>query len=188
MHSAPFTGPAEHLVSMTPRMEPMASVMRSILSRRRRVRGLGLPGVADRVSPRSETCEGVCGAGIAVATRQGPVDRAQPDHGDAAHDWLCVWCLNRVASEKDRFTHGGRSEFRFANPDGIRFDILTFARAVGGQPTGTPTLEHTWFPGHAWSYCLCGQCGRHLGWYYTGPAVFVGLIRDRIVRAAVMRN
>ena len=51
-----------------------------------------------------------------------------------------------------------------------------------------PTLEHTWFPGHAWSFCLCGRCRMHLGWYYAGPNHFAGLIRDRIVRAAVVMN
>jgi hypothetical protein len=53
---------------------------------------------------------------------------------------------------------------------------------------GMPTLEHTWFPGHAWSYCVCNNCGQHLGWYYDGQSVFVGLIKGRILRAMFMRN
>jgi len=114
--------------------------------------------------------------------------RTQPSQGDPANDWLCAWCLNRVASEKDRFFHEGTSEFSFKNPEGIRFNIFTFSRTFGCRQTGVPTLEHTWFPGHAWSYCLCDRCHTHLGWYYSGPSEFAGLIRDRIVRAAVVMS
>jgi hypothetical protein len=109
-----------------------------------------------------------------------------PGEGDPANDWLCAWCLNRVASEQDRFTYEGESEFSFKNPEGVRFRIITFQRAPGCRQTGKPTVEHTWFPGHAWSYCVCNRCGMHLGWYYDGLTHFAGLIRDRIVRAAVM--
>jgi hypothetical protein len=114
--------------------------------------------------------------------------RTQPSQGDPATDWLCAWCLNRVASEKDRFFHEGMSEFSFKNPEGIRFNIYLFSRTLGCRQTGVPTLEHTWFPGHAWSYCLCDRCGTHLGWCYTGPSEFAGLIRDRIVRAALVMS
>lgn len=112
----------------------------------------------------------------------------RPKQGDPADDWLCAWCLYRVASEKDRFAYQSQSEFSFKNPEGVRFDILTFLRTIGCQEQGAPTLEHTWFPGHAWSYCVCDQCGMHLGWYYAGPSTFVGLIRDRIVRASVIMS
>jgi hypothetical protein len=114
--------------------------------------------------------------------------RTHPSEGDPANDWLCVSCLNRVASEKDRFLHEGRSEFSFRNPEGIRFNILTFSRTLGCREAGLPTLDHTWFPAHAWSFCLCARCGMHLGWYYAGPARFVGLIQDRIFRASVAGN
>ena len=109
-------------------------------------------------------------------------------HGDPANDWLCAWCLNRVASEKDRFNRNGSSEFTFRNPAGIRFDILTFSRTIGCEEAGVPTLEQTWFPGHAWSFCLCARCGQHLGWHYAGATEFAGLIRERIVRAMLVLN
>jgi hypothetical protein len=114
--------------------------------------------------------------------------RTQPSQSDPANDWLCAWCLNRVASEKDRHLYEGKSEFSFRNPEGVRFDILTFSRTLGCRERGVPTLEHTWFPGHAWSYCVCDRCGIHLGWYYAGPVEFAGLIRDRIVRASVIMS
>jgi hypothetical protein len=105
-----------------------------------------------------------------------------------AGDWLCAWCLNRVANEKDRFSVSGRDEFDFANPEGVRFQILTFLQTHDCHRTGEPTLEFTWFPGYAWSYCHCGRCGQHLGWYYTGANEFVGLIKPRLARALFVRN
>lgn len=103
-------------------------------------------------------------------------------------DWLCAWCLHRVADDKDRFKYDGQDEFSFTNPEGIRFEIITFTDTVGCRQTGLPTLEHTWFPGHAWSFCQCDSCGQHLGWYYSGPQHFVGLIKNRIVRGQFIRN
>ena len=88
----------------------------------------------------------------------------------------------------DRFQYEGRDEFSFTNPEGIRFEIITFSRTLGCRQTGAPTLEHTWFAGHAWSFCHCAGCGQHLGWFYTGPQDFAGLIRNRIVRALLVRN
>ncbi|MEW6304031.1 MAG: cereblon family protein [Verrucomicrobiota bacterium] len=114
--------------------------------------------------------------------------RTLPSLGDLAGDWLCAWCLNRVANEKDRFTYDGQSEFAFKNPQGIHFHIITFAQTIGCREAGAPTLEFTWFPEHAWSFCLCNQCRMHLGWYYAGPNTFAGLIRDRIVRASLVMN
>jgi hypothetical protein len=110
------------------------------------------------------------------------------NESEDANGWLCAWCLNRVASERDRLCYKGESEFAFKNPNGILFHIVTFAQTVGCREAGVPTLEHTWFPGHAWSYCVCDRCGTHLGWYYAGPSAFAGLIRDRIVRASLALN
>jgi hypothetical protein len=109
--------------------------------------------------------------------------RSTASQSDPANDWLCAWCRNRVASENDRFSYEGKSEFAFTNPARIRFEVLTFARTLGCEEAAVPTLEDTWFPGHAWSYCLCDCCRMHLGWQYTGPSEFAALIRDRLVRA-----
>lgn len=107
---------------------------------------------------------------------------------DASSDWLCGACYNPVAAESDRLSIEGKDEFTFSNPDGIKFDILTFARTRNCCEGGMPTLKYTWFPGHAWSYCLCGQCGGHLGWFYLGKCNFAGLIQGRIIRAIHLRN
>src|SRR5262245_50120916 len=111
--------------------------------------------------------------------------RTLETHSEA--DWLCSWCLNRVACEKDGFSFGGNSNFAFMNPGGITFQIITFSEAIWCRDEGVPSLEHTWFSGYAWSYCHCEQCRMHLGWFYSGSGTFVGLIRDRIVRATLVR-
>jgi hypothetical protein len=107
---------------------------------------------------------------------------------EAEGDWLCAFCLTRVANERDRFAYDGRDEFSFVNPEGIHFEILTFSRTHDCRQAGIPTLDHTWFAGHAWSYCHCGGCGQHLGWFYIGQHEFAGLIKTRIVRALCLRN
>jgi len=124
---------------------------------------------------------------VELATPEG-LNQEQADLEDVARDWVCVWCRQKVASDKDRWFHQGRSEFSFENPEGLRFEILTFSRTLGCRNVGMPTLEHTWFAGYAWSYCVCAGCRSHLGWYYTGPGSFAGLIRSRILRAAWVSN
>ena len=113
---------------------------------------------------------------------------AAPAVGDAEGDWLCAWCLNRVANERDRFAFNGKDEFTFSNPEGIRFEIITFSQTLGCRQWGVSSLDYTWFQDHAWSYCQCDRCGQHLGWYYTGEHDFADLIKDRIVRALCVRN
>jgi hypothetical protein len=115
-------------------------------------------------------------------------DRPALTSSDPAGDWLCGWCHNLVANERDRFRYDGQDEFTFANPEGIRFAIITFAPTRGCRQAGAPTFEYTWFPDHAWSFCLCARCRQHLGWFYRGQHEFAGLIKDRIVRAMCVRN
>jgi len=132
----------------------------------------------------------VADTGLGVPTVAEPDVRSKtaPSAGDPENDWLCAWCHNRVANDKDRFPYNGKDEFTFSNPEGIRFAIITFSRTLGCRMTGTPTLEHTWFPGYAWSYCLCDHCGQHLGWLYSSKLEFAGLIIARLVRALCIRN
>lgn len=123
-----------------------------------------------------------------MAVEQEPGTRTRPATSEAEGDWLCGWCHTCVANDQDRFSVDGKSEFTFSNPEGVRFEILTFSETRRCDQAGAPTLEHTWFPGHAWSFCHCGECGQQLGWFYRGTSEFVGLIRARIVRGLWMRN
>lgn len=51
------------------------------------------------------------------------------------------------------------------NPHGHTFDVVLFQKA-GCLAQGPWVAEDTWFPGYAWRICVCGACGRHLGWMY----------------------
>lgn len=73
-------------------------------------------------------------------------------------------------------------EHTFRNPAGLSFHILCFSDAAGAARSGAPTMEHSWFPGYAWSFATCQKCGTHLGWWFTGPDTFVGLIAPRLIR------
>jgi hypothetical protein len=125
---------------------------------------------------------------VAVIVEPEIENQTAPAAGDVEGDWLCAFCLNRVANERDRFVFNGNDEFTFSNPEGIRFEIITFPRTLSRRQAGVPTLDYTWFPGHAWSYCQCDRCGQHLGWLYAGQHEFAGLITYRIVRALCIRN
>lgn len=74
----------------------------------------------------------------------------------------------------------------FNNPAGVIFEIALFDAAEGCAAIGRPTLEFTWFSGYAWRFALCGNCGIHLGWLYTGGEAggFFGLILEMIVEDA----
>ena len=107
---------------------------------------------------------------------------ARPD------DWLCFMCLNTITNDKDRFPYDSQSEFTFRNPDGECFNIITFAEASGYILVSAPTTEFTWFPGHAWTICLCDKCGLQVGWKYTGKFNFYGLIRAHLIRGSSVSN
>jgi hypothetical protein len=39
--------------------------------------------------------------------------KARTAAADPAGDWLCAWCLHRIANDRDRFSYEGRDEFVF---------------------------------------------------------------------------
>ena len=155
-----------------------------------RGQGLGSFWLLPNMLPMTSKAQAMTGAEPAAIETAEPEIQiyTSPAQDDPVNDWLCAWCFNRVASESERFHYGDQSEFSFRNPDGLHFEILTFSRAPGCRQFGSVTFEHTWFPGHAWTVCVCDRCGMHLGWHYAGPREFVGLIRDRIVRASLVMN
>lgn len=73
-------------------------------------------------------------------------------------------------------------EHTFRNPGGYSFHVLCFSTAPGASDIGEPTSEASWFAGYDWSFAICGQCNNHLGWWYHGKDVFVGLIATRLLR------
>jgi hypothetical protein len=73
-------------------------------------------------------------------------------------------------------------EHTFRNPAGFSFHVVCYSDAPGAADAGEPTTEATWFPGYAWTFAICRQCHDHLGWWYTGPDRFAGLIATRLIR------
>lgn len=105
-----------------------------------------------------------------------------------ADDWLCALCLEKIASDKDRFYFQGKSEFQFINPGGYHYDLITFSQTFSCIATTPPTLQYTWFKGYSWSICQCNSCNSHLGWKYINELTFYGLIREQLVKGLSMLN
>ena len=107
--------------------------------------------------------------------------QARAGGGGAARAYWCAACTTRVAGEDDAIEVAGAHRHRFVNPAGVEFEVGCFA-AAACLSDGEPTLEHTWFPGWAWSYALCRNCHAHLGWRYVGSGPpFFALILPRLV-------
>jgi len=105
--------------------------------------------------------------------------RADDDDGPFL---VCARCHRVITTPAARVDRGGRHEHTFANPHGFVFHIGCFAAAPGCVTTGAPSTAHTWFPAHAWQVALCRSCSEHLGWLFSGPSRFHGLILDRLAR------
>jgi len=73
-------------------------------------------------------------------------------------------------------------EHTFRNPAGYSFHVLCYSDAPGAADAGESTNEACWFPGYAWTFAICMQCHNHLGWWYSGPDRFAGLIGTRLIR------
>ncbi len=95
-----------------------------------------------------------------------------------ARAYHCARCTTRICDESDAV---GGGTHRFTNPAGFAFDVACFAAAPGCRVDGEPTLEYTWFPGHAWSIADCRNCSAQLGWFFSGESTFYGLILERLI-------
>lgn len=80
----------------------------------------------------------------------------------------CRACGATVTSESEWISVDGKRVHRRVNPYGFEFEFGCFRQAPGARREGSPTAEHTWFPGFAWVLSLCGTCGAHLGWHFEG--------------------
>ncbi|XP_078282019.1 uncharacterized protein LOC144608278 [Rhinoraja longicauda] len=84
----------------------------------------------------------------------------------------------------------------FQNPQGLRFQVLTFKRAAVHKHW--PADDHvSWFPGHSWTVATCPRCHSHLGWSFQpniwpqhvtdkefeeSEETFIALIIDRLLQ------
>lgn len=96
---------------------------------------------------------------------------------------LCGHCKNKITLPLYRLEIHGSYEHTFLNPSGQVFHIGCFEKADGCISVGEFTQEWTWFYGFSWQASLCGQCLRHLGWYYSAKLgqSFFGLILDALI-------
>jgi len=73
-------------------------------------------------------------------------------------------------------------EHTFRNPIGMSYHIACYRDAPGALDLGSPTTLATWFPNYGWSFAQCEQCTIHIGWWFHGPDIFIGLIVPRLIR------
>lgn len=94
---------------------------------------------------------------------------------------LCRRCGRVITDAGLRLDVDGRHTHARLNPVGVLFVFDCYRDAPGCLVDGPPTLAATWFAAHAWEFAHCGQCGAHLGWRFTGPSSFFGLVSERVV-------
>lgn len=99
--------------------------------------------------------------------------------------YRCRSCSNAVAHVGDEISVGDIPvDSMQINPGGYIHEIFTIRTAFQVIITGQPVPADSWFPGYMWRFCLCAQCGHHLGWsyqpYQQETIVFFGLRRGSV--------
>lgn len=99
--------------------------------------------------------------------------------------YRCRACSNAVAHVGDEISVGDIPvDSMQINPGGYIHEIFTIRTAFQVIITGQPVPADSWFPGYMWRFCLCAQCGHHLGWSYQPyrqeTIVFFGLRRGSV--------
>ncbi len=104
-----------------------------------------------------------------------------------AKDFIyCATCSAVIARRNDGIEINGSHDHRCTNPYGLVFHIGCFREALGCGIVGPAVPADSWFMGFQWRIAACGECQRHLGWYFervspgTDGGFFYGLILDRI--------
>ncbi len=114
---------------------------------------------------------------------QALLDREEADARDFIY---CGTCSTVIGRKADSIEVNGSHDHRFTNPYGFLFHIGCFREALGCNIVGSPEAADSWFMGFHWRIASCGECQRHLGWYFDRVApgsdgeFFYGLILDRI--------
>ena len=106
-----------------------------------------------------------------------------PARTDAEHQHplRCRACGRVVTDGSCRAERDGRHVHMRLNPSAVAILYGCFTAAPGAAVVGAPTDEATWFQGCRWQFALCGGCGVHLGWYFSGASAFYGLVLERLV-------
>jgi hypothetical protein len=111
-----------------------------------------------------------------------PVTDISPtDHSDRRKRILCRRCRAFITDAAQYAQFQGRHLHRCVNPAGVTYQFGCYYAAEGCVASGTPTGEHSWFSGYLWQVASCRKCGEHIGWAFSGPGRFFGLITDRVM-------
>lgn len=95
--------------------------------------------------------------------------------------WVrCRNCHYKIALFSDKLYINDVHTHLFKNPAGIFFRVICFSNAPGSFNISEYTEDNSWFSGYSWSITICRSCNNHLGWHYSGPSEFYGLIADRL--------
>jgi len=93
----------------------------------------------------------------------------------------CHACGHVITTAAARRPVDGAHEHERTNPAGYRYRFGCFSQAPGCACLGQPSDEHSWFAGCVWRLAVCGACGEHLGWRFSGADDFFGFILDRLI-------
>lgn len=104
------------------------------------------------------------------------VEVDEPENVSPPPPLMCGSCFAIVTSPDEAIAVSGDHAHRCVNPTGFMFDIRCFREAYGVTTTSTPESWFSWFKGHTWQTVVCSACKSHLGWRFSGPSTFYGLI------------
>lgn len=105
----------------------------------------------------------------------------------------CISCGSKISTREDIFPMNSCGPMQnYVNRAHQVFETLTVYQATNVTSWGTPSTEASWFPGYAWTFCNCSECGHHLGWKFLAlkkvrPEYFWGLARVNIKPQAAPR-
>ncbi|KAI6649748.1 Protein cereblon isoform X2 [Oopsacas minuta] len=94
----------------------------------------------------------------------------------------CIRCDSVITHSKHIFSMSQDGPLaNYINLHGFVHDTLTVSEVLNTLYIGSPTSEHSWFPGYRWTMMNCAHCGTHLGWKFQAskliPKMFYGLTR-----------
>jgi len=106
---------------------------------------------------------------------------SKPAKTDGSGKIRCRSCHQVITDGEQGIHQNGSHIHTCTNPHDHCFRFACYQEAPGCTQVGSVSYEHSWFTGHSWQIALCGACGEHLGWLFTGEDRFYGLIVNRLV-------
>uniref|UniRef100_A0A2C9KJ22 Protein cereblon n=1 Tax=Biomphalaria glabrata TaxID=6526 RepID=A0A2C9KJ22_BIOGL len=99
----------------------------------------------------------------------------------------CESCQEEIASKESVFSMSREGPLgAYVNPGGYVHEMFTVSKVQNLYNVGGSSIEHSWFPGYAWTIVQCRGCHSHMGWMFTAakrnlsPKKFWGLCRSSI--------